>query len=102
MGHESLQLVEHVVIDCLAPFVLDEVLLFSIISTEHIVPEARNHEELLEHTVHVADAAEVPETDVWLVSFCQVWWGKSPLCWLFDRGNHWSELLEKELLKCCI
>jgi hypothetical protein len=57
----------HVVIDALA-LVLLVFLCHAIVNAEQVVSEGRDHEELLHHTVHVADAAEVTETTIPLVS----------------------------------
>lgn len=63
---QFLKLVHHVVID-LITLVVDYICWLAIIDTEKIVAEGGSHEELLHHGVHVADAAEVNETNIFLL-----------------------------------
>ena len=35
-----------------------------VVNTEHVVPEAWYHKELLQHAIHVANTAEIPDTHV--------------------------------------
>jgi hypothetical protein len=58
MSEQSLQLVQHVVINLLS-FVFLDLLWLAVVYTEQVVPKRRNHEELLHHRVHVADAPQV-------------------------------------------
>ncbi len=57
----------HVVID-LFPFVFCQLLRLAVIDAEQVVAECWHHKELLHHTIHVADAAEIDETAVLLMS----------------------------------
>ena len=65
VSDELLQLVHHVVIDHFA-LVLLHLLLLAVVDAEQVVAESWHHEELLHHAVHVADATEVAQTDVFL------------------------------------
>jgi hypothetical protein len=56
---------QHVVINVKSLILLD-VLLGMVVNAEQVVSEGRDHEELLEHRVHVADAPQVPQTHVLL------------------------------------
>ena len=56
---------EHVVIDFFA-LVIFQLLRLTIIDCKQVVAEGGDHEELLHHGVHVADAAEVSESDILL------------------------------------
>jgi len=58
VSDEFLHLMHHVVVNLLT-FVFLEIFCFTVINTEQIVPEGGDHEELLHHRVHVADAAHV-------------------------------------------
>jgi len=55
MCDELLQLMHHIVIDFLT-LVLLQILRLAIIHAQQVVAEGGHHEELLHHTVHVADA----------------------------------------------
>lgn len=58
MSDQLLSLMHHVVIDCLT-LVFFELFIFTVIDAHQVVSEGGNHEELLHHAVHVADAAKV-------------------------------------------
>jgi len=58
MRNQLLHLMHHIVINFFALIFLD-LFLLAIIDAHQIVSEGWDHEELLHHTVHVADAAEV-------------------------------------------
>ena len=53
---------EHIIINHFV-FVLHEILRDAIIDAKQIVAKAWDHEELLHHAVHVANATEVSEAD---------------------------------------
>ena len=57
----------HVVIDLLTLVLLD-FLSLAIINAEQIITEGRNHEELLHHTIHVANAPQVAQTHIFLIA----------------------------------
>jgi hypothetical protein len=57
--------VKHIVIDLLT-LVLLNIFGLTVIHGEKVVTEGRYHEELLHHSVHVANATKVTKTDVLL------------------------------------
>ena len=65
VGEQTLKLVKHVVVDCLVTIVF-ELFFYTVVNAEQVVAECGNHEELLHHAVHVADAAQVAKADALL------------------------------------
>ena len=82
---------QHVVINFLV-FEFLEVRSDSIINAQHVVSEAGDHEELLKHTVHVADAAQILESYVGLRTFILTRWLVVPLFRSFDIVNEGTKL----------
>ena len=97
MSHQLLHLVHHVVIDFFT-FVLYQILWFAVINAKQVVPESRNHEELLHHGIHVADAAQVAQTDVLLVPLLGRLGLIAPSLRLLNCLNQGQELSLKEAL----
>ena len=58
----ALELVQYVIVNHLC-LVLYHVLRSVIVSLQHLVSERRDHEELLDHGVHVTNAAQVAEAN---------------------------------------
>ena len=69
MCNQSLHLMKHVIIN-LVSLILNKLFTLSIVNTQQVVPEGRNHEELLHHRVHVTNAAQISETHIQLTLFC--------------------------------
>ena len=91
----------HVVIDALA-LVLLVFFFHAVIDTEQVVSKGRNHEELLHHAVHVANAAKVSETDILLVSLLGSLGHVVPVLRLLDGLDEWYKLsLEEALHESC-
>jgi hypothetical protein len=67
MSHQLLQLVKHIVVHLLI-LMLHQILSLPVISTEQVVSEGRDVEELLEHRVHVANAPQIPQSHEVLVA----------------------------------
>ena len=89
---------EHVIIVELAT-VLSHFGLNAIVDTQQVIPEGRDHKELLHHTVHVAYAAEIPDPNVCLHPLAlRTGRGVVPLVWLFDRVHEGFELVLEEAL----
>ena len=88
MSDEFLHLMQHVVIDHFV-FMLNQLFLNAIVNGKEIVSELWYHEDLLHHAVHVADAAEIPETHISLRSLTHLTSSRfiTPILWLFDRGE---------------
>ena len=79
-------------------FVLYKILWFAVINAKQVVPESRNHEELLHHGIHVADAAQVAQTDVLLVPLLGRLGLIAPRLRLLNCLNQGQELSLKEAL----
>lgn len=66
---------KNIVINSFA-LVLLKIFRLAIINGEKIVAEGGNHEELLHHCIHVADAAEVFQSNILLLTSLldRTWW----------------------------
>lgn len=67
VSNQFLHLVHHVIIHLFA-LVVFQVFWLPVVNAEQVVAEGRDHEELLHHAVHVADAAQIAQADVLLVA----------------------------------
>ena len=92
-----LQLMHHAVVNAL-PLVVLEVFGLAVIDAEQVVAEGWNHEELLHHTVHIADTAQVAKTHICLRAFRLNLRDVVPGPGFLDSGNEWHELLIQESL----
>ena len=65
MSEQTLKLMQHVVVESVVTVGLH---FFSdvVIHSQQVVSQCWDHEELLHHAVHVADAAQVTQTNVFL------------------------------------
>ena len=97
VSNQALQLVKHVIVKYFA-LVLLVVFSDAIIHAEDVVAEGRCHEELLHHTVHVANATKVPESDVLLESSILSGRLVVPLVWILDLFEKRSKLLFHKLV----
>ena len=95
VGDQSLQLMKHVIVDLLF-FVRHNIRWLIVVHGQHVVSEAWHHEELLQHAVHVADATQILESNVGLLTSTGAGWLIVPGVWSFDRFNEWFELLFEE------
>ena len=95
-------LVHHIVIDLVA-LVLLHIQRLSIVNAEQVITESRNHKELLHHTVHVANAAQVAKTNIFLVALsAYLRWNIVPTLWLLYCLYERCKLLIQECLhQCC-
>jgi len=92
--------VKHIVINVFS-LILDDLFGLSVINAEQVVPQRGNHEELLHHGVHVADAAQVAQTHVLLrTTFTSLLrrWLIAPYLRLLDRRKHWHQNFLEEFL----
>ena len=97
MCEKYLHLVKHVVINVFS-LILDDLFGLSVINAEQVVPQRGNHEELLHHGVHVADASQVAQTHVLLKPFLSGLRLIAPSFGLLNCLNQWQELSVKESL----
>ena len=67
VSDQLLHLVHHVVVNLLI-LVLFDLLGLAVIDAEQVVAEGGDHEELLHHAIHVADAAQIAQADVLLIA----------------------------------
>jgi hypothetical protein len=97
MSHQLLNLMEHVVIDLFIS-ILFNVLFLSIVHTEQIVSKVWNHEELLHHRVHVANAAKVLQSNILLrpLKAASARWHIEPALGSLDGLNQWKQILIQE------
>ena len=98
MSDELLQLVHHVIVDHVT-LVLFHLLGLAIVNAEQVIAEGGNHEELLHHAVHVADADQVAQADVllrrvWRIGRRRV----APRVGFLDGDDEGQELSIDELL----
>jgi hypothetical protein len=97
VGHELLQLVQHVVVDGVS-FVLLNIVGLIVIDAKEIVPESSNIKELLKHRVHVANATQVSKTNKLLASSGSRGWSIVPGLCPLDVGHERLHALFKEIL----
>ena len=62
---------------------------YAVIDAQQVVPESRDHVELLHHTVHIANATKISESYVGLDAFSLVWRLVIPTGWLLDSLHKW-------------
>lgn len=86
MCEQSLHLVQHVVVDLLL-LVLFNHFWLAVVDTEQVVSESGDHKELLQHRVHVANAAKVANTHVLLDALGGVWRCVVPCLWLLNHAE---------------
>ena len=89
---------EHIVI-YIPSLVLDDLWILAILDAEKVVAEGRDHEELLHHTVHVADAAKVAKAYILLEAVLATflrWRLVGPASRLINSVQHWQQDLAKE------
>ena len=94
MSNQLLQLMEHVIIDCLLSVFL-QLFFLAIIDTEKVIAQGWDHEELLHHGVHVADAAKILETNIGLGPLKRVSTRRciKPCLRLLDCLDKWYQVL---------
>ena len=93
-----MELVHHIVVDHVA-LVLLHLFRLSVVHTEQIVAEGWDHEELLHHAVHVADATKVAQANVLLCALSRVGLRSvAPGIGLLDGDDERHELSVEELL----
>ena len=98
MCNQVLTLVHHIVVNSLA-FVLFHVGWLSVVNAEQVVAEGWNHEELLHHAIHVANAAQITQSNVLLISLSgDLWWHIAPKLGLLNCLDKWGQLLVQECL----
>ena len=96
MRHQLLHLMHHVVIDYLS-LEVNELLGNTIFHRERVVAEGWDHEELLHHHVHTADAAQVLQASLLLSAFhgiagrCVI-----PPIMSLDQSHEWEYALFQE------
>ena len=88
---QLLHLVHHVVINFFT-LVIYKILWSAVINGKQVLPEGSNHEEFLHHGIHVADAAQVAQTDVLLVPLLSRLGLVAPILRLLNCLNQGQEL----------
>ena len=91
---------EHVVVND-STFILSQLLSLAVLYAEQVVPERWDHEELLHHAIHVADAAEIAQANIILTAaFSSLFRRRCvvPHTWLLDSVEHGDEHLSEEAL----
>ena len=97
VSNQFLHLVHHVIINLFA-LVVFQVFWLAVVNAEQVVAEGRDHEELLHHAIHVADAAQIAQADVLLVALRLDLRNVAPRLRLLDGRDERRQLLIQERL----
>ena len=97
MSDQLLHLVHHVVVNLLI-LVLFDLLGLAVIDAEQVVAEGGDHEELLHHTVHVADAAQVAQAYILLIALRGNLRNIAESLWLLNCHNEGDKIGIEERL----